>query len=101
MFTWIWQQIAKFSITKFLSGFNLINGEKLGKIIFTVLVVLACMWVVNKFFTPKVITNTPISGNQSVVVQQCDPKMQDKLIAEARKSGKNDALFRIWFIRMF
>lgn len=98
---WVGGQIAKFSITKFLGGFNLLNGEKIGKILFTVLIVMGCLFVVNKFFTPRTITSTPISGNQTVNVQQCDPKVTDKLIAEARTQGKNSALIKIWFIRLF
>lgn len=98
---WIGEQIARFSITKFLGGFNILNGEKIGKIIFVVAIVLGCMFVVNRFFTPKNVSNTAISGNQSVVVQQCDPKSLDKLIGEARAQGRNSALIKIWFIRLF
>ena len=101
MWTWILTQTAKFSFTKLLGGFNILNGEKLGKIIFTVAIVLGCMFVINKWFTPKIVTNTPISGNQNVVVQQCDPKSIDKLINEAKINGKNSSLVKLWFIRLF
>jgi len=101
MWSWILTQTAKFSFTKFLGGFNILNGEKLGKIIFTIIIVLGCLFVINKFFTPKNVSNTDISGNQSVIVQQCDPKSLDKLIGEARAQGRNSALIKLWFIRLF
>lgn len=95
---WLLSQVSKFSITKFLGGFNVLNGEKIGKIIFITIIVLGCMFIVNKFFTPKQVTQ--VSG-QNVVVQQCSEKSIEKLVAEAKANGKNSSLIKVWFIRLF
>jgi hypothetical protein len=95
---WLWEQVTKFSITKFLGGFNILNGAQFGKILFVTAIVLSCMFVVNKFFTPKQITQ--VSG-QNVTVQQCSKESLDKMVKEARSAGKDSALIKIWFIRLF
>jgi len=100
MFKWLAEQIAKFSIGRFFAGFNILNGEKLGKILFVAVISFACWFIATKFLAPKIINNTAVTG-ENVTVQQCDPKSLDKMVAEARANGKNSALIRLWFIRMF
>lgn len=95
---WLWSQVTKFSITKFLGGFNVLNGAQFGKILFVTVIVLSCMFVVNKFFVKNTVTN--VSG-ENVVVQQCDQKSLDKMVKEARAAGKDSALIKVWFIRLF
>lgn len=96
---WILDQIKKFSFTKFLSGFNLLNGEKLGKLVFYVIICMGCFFLFRWVFkTPPQVSH--ING-QSVVVQQCSAESINRLVEEAKVSGKNSSLIKIWFVRIF
>ena len=41
---------AGFSLSKLFSGFNILNGEKLGKLVFYLVIIAACLFLFWKLF---------------------------------------------------
>jgi hypothetical protein len=72
-----------FDIKKFLSGFNLLNGEKAGKIIFYVIIISVCLIVYNLVTRPQ--------QTQKIVVQKGAVQSGGKLTVGGQKQeqGKN------------
>jgi len=78
----------KFNILKLFSGFNIFSGEKLGKLIFQVIIVILCLWLFwAKFIyqpktsqtSQKATTMTNITMNQTesaFELQLLPPKVQ-------------------------
>lgn len=45
-----------FSLIKFFSGFNLLNPEKLGKLLFYSVIIVGALVIYHKLFEPKTVT---------------------------------------------
>lgn len=76
---------AGFSLVKLLGGFNLLNGEKLGKLLFQVAIIAVCLGIFYKTFvlpTSKTIIQKP----QNVIINQDKP---EKLFLGAKCFGLN------------
>lgn len=72
---------AGFSILKFLGGFNIFNGEKLGKLLFYILIVIGCLALWNKLVAPthKTVVQEQKITNYYAVPQECNALIRFKL----------------------
>lgn len=62
-----------FSILKFLSGFNIFNGEKLGKLVFYAIIFIIGIGIYHKTFIAKTQT-TQIKTEKVIYYQECPQK---------------------------
>lgn len=58
-----------FNLFKFISGFNIFDGSKLGKLLFYAILIVISLTVYHKIFEPKSITRVERIENQ--IINQC------------------------------
>ncbi len=58
-----------FSIIKFLTGFNIFDGAKLGKLLFYLILIAICLTIYHKAFEPKQVTK--IEKIEKQIVNNC------------------------------
>ena len=66
---------AGFSITKLLGGFNILNGEKLGKMLYYLAIIAVCLGVFWKLFiAPTNVDQSSQQAEQITNITQETPK---------------------------
>jgi hypothetical protein len=60
-----------FNILKFLGGFNIFNGEKLGKLVFYAVLIIIALTIYHKAFEPKQVTKIERQVIEKQVVNNC------------------------------
>lgn len=61
---------AGFSLVKLLSGFNIFSGEKLGKLIYYLLIIATCLFVFYKLFIAPTHKTIQKAENITNITQQ-------------------------------
>lgn len=90
--------LNKFNLGKLLNGFNIFDGEKLGKLLFLVTVCVIVIIGFNRITAPKPAPQSNVTTSAPVTVQNCN--CDPKTISEFKKAGKNESFFKLWFIRI-
>jgi hypothetical protein len=87
--------LLKFDFWKFVSGFNVLDGERIGKILFVVGICFACLFAFNRLTAKE---STQIHSTAPVTVQEC--KCPAEVLKEIKNAGKNSSFFKFWIIRI-
>jgi len=74
-----------FEIKKFLSGFNITDGEKAGKLIFYVIIISACLLVYNLLTRPQQV--------QRITIQKGAVESGGKLTVGGQKQEQKNKFF--------
>ena len=74
-----------FEIKKFLSGFNITDGEKAGKLIFYVIIISACLLVYNLITRPQQV--------QRITIQKGAVESGGKLTVGGQKQEQKNKFF--------